>query len=79
MGKYFEQLYMNPLSRQLLIAGLKRVNAHPPIDKTPPSLGEVGCGKADGICKINEELLRAWGVAMIYGLHVVYDCSMVIW
>lgn len=49
-----------------------------PVDKLPPSHDEpredkteVRGGKTIGVCNIKAELLKAGGVAIIRGLHVV--------
>ncbi|XP_050735881.1 uncharacterized protein LOC127008208 [Eriocheir sinensis] len=78
-AEYFEQLYMaDPPRGQLPVTGLQVADADPPIDESPPSLGEVReavaklrGGKASGACNISAELLKAGGEAMIHGLHAV--------
>ena len=54
------------------------LDADPPIDETAPSIDDVKeavaklkGGKTTGICNIRAELLKAWGEAVILGLHVV--------
>ena len=76
-AEYFEQQFtVDTPSGQLQTARLQTLDAGPPIDETAPSIGDLKeavsklrGGKAASICNISAELLKAWGEAMIFGLH----------
>ena len=80
---YFEQLYKaEPPVRQLATLDSPVLEANPPINCDPPSLGETQAvvarmkgGKAAGVCGIQAELLKAGGQPILLPLHAVISAA----
>jgi exonuclease III len=80
---YFEQLYKaDPPVRELTVSDTPVLEADPPINCEPPTLGETQAavsrmrgGKAAGICGIQAELLKAGGQSGLLSLHAVVSAA----